>query len=77
MTNREIPKTLKEAEEMMIPPDSVEQKFDGVVDVVPAVMGCEVLDGELTHEEWDESDSENFTDSDAGHILLKWGGRSI
>ena len=33
-----------------------------------------MLDGELTHEELDENDSENFTDGDDAHILLKWGG---
>ena len=32
-----------------------------------------MLDGELTHEKWDENESENFADSDDGHILLKWG----
>ena len=44
----------------MIPPDGVERKLDGVVDSVPPDKGCEVLDGE-------------FADSDASHILLKWG----
>ena len=29
-----------------------------------------MLDGELTHEEWNENDSENFADSDGAHILL-------
>jgi len=32
-----------------------------------------VLDGELTHEYWDENDSGNFADSADGYILLKWG----
>ena len=34
----------------MIPPDSVKVKLDGVIDSVPPDKGCEVLDGELTHE---------------------------
>ena len=32
-----------------------------------------MLDGGLTHEKWDENDSENIADSDDDHILLKWG----
>ena len=48
--------TLKQVEELMIPPDAVKQKLDGVVDSVPSVKGSEVIDGELTHEEWDEID---------------------
>ena len=39
-----------EVEELMIPPDSVERKLDGVIDSVPPDKGCEVLDGELTYE---------------------------
>ena len=50
------------------------QELDGVVGSVPPGKGCEVLDGELTLEEWDENDSENFADSNDAHILLKWGG---
>ena len=42
--------TLKEIGELMIPPDIVKRKLDGVVDSVPSDKGCEVLDGELTHE---------------------------
>ena len=42
--------TLKELKELMIPPDGVKQKLDGVVDSVPPDKGCEVLDGELTYE---------------------------
>ena len=41
------------------------------MDSAPTNKGCEVLDGELTHEYWDENDSEKFTDSDNGHILRK------
>ena len=41
---------LKEEEELMIPPDGVKQKLDRVVDSVPPDKGCEVLDGEVTHE---------------------------
>ena len=39
----------------------------------PPDKGCDLLDGELTHEYWDENGSENFPDSDDGHIFLKWG----
>ena len=56
----------------MIPPDGAKQKLDGVVDSVPPDKGCESLDGELTHEYWDENDSEDFADTTDGHILLKW-----
>ena len=38
-------RTLKEIEELMIPPDGAKQKLDGVVDSVPPDKGCEVLDG--------------------------------
>ena len=55
----------------MIPPDCVDRKLDGMEDSVPADKGCEVLDGELTREYWDENYSETFADSDDGHILLK------
>ena len=60
-----ITKTLKEVEEFMITPDGVERKLDGVVD--------KVLDGEFTHGEWNENDSDNFADSDDVHILQKIG----
>ena len=65
-----IATTLKEVEELMIPPDCVTQKLDGVVDSVPPDKG-EMLDEELSHEKWDENDSENFADSDDSHSLLK------
>ena len=45
-----IATTLKEVEELMIPPDGVKRKLDRVVNSVPLDKGCEVLDGELTHE---------------------------
>ena len=32
-----------------------------------------VLDGELTHEEWNENDSDKFPESDDAHILQKMG----
>ena len=51
--------------------------MDGVLDSVLPDKGWEVLDGELTHEKWDENDSENFADSDDSHILLKRGGGSL
>ena len=47
MGNQQQP--LKEVEELMIPPGA-KRKFDGVVDGVPLDKGCEVLDGESTHE---------------------------
>ena len=45
-----IATTLKEVEELMIPPDGVNRKLDAMVDSVPPDKGCEVLDGELTHD---------------------------
>ena len=57
----------------MIPPNGAKRKLGGVVNSVPPDKSCVVLDGELTHEKWDENESENFADSDDGHILLKWG----
>ena len=57
------PTTLKKLEEVMIPPDGVERKLDGVVDHVPPDEGYEVLDGELTEEEWDENENETVADS--------------
>ena len=56
----------------MIPPDHVKQKLDGVVGSAPPDKGCEMLDGALTYEYYDENDSKNFADSDDSHILLKW-----
>ena len=37
----------------MISPDGVKKKLDGVTDSVPPDKACEVLDGELSHEQWD------------------------
>ena len=45
-----IATTLKEVEELVIPPESVKRKLEGVVDSVPPDKGCGVLDGELTYE---------------------------
>ena len=45
-----IATTLKEVKELIIPPDGVKCSLDGLVDSVPRDKGCEVLDGELTHE---------------------------
>ena len=42
-----------------------------MVDSVPPERGCEMLDGELTHEQRDKNDTKNFADSDGSHILLK------
>ena len=72
-----IATTLKEVEELMIQPDSVKRKLDGVIDSVPPGKGCEVLDRELTHEYRDENGSENVADSDDDYILLKWGGEGL
>ena len=41
--------TLKEVEELMVPPDGVKRKLGGVIDSVPPDKGCEVHDGELTY----------------------------
>ena len=48
----------------MIPPDGVKQELDGVVDNLPPDKGYEVLDGELTEEEWNENENETVADSD-------------
>jgi len=50
MTYPKIAKTLMEVEELMIPPDGVMRKLDGVVESAPSDKGCEVLDGKMTHE---------------------------
>ena len=47
----------------MIPPNGVKRKFDGVANIAPFDKGCEVPDGELTHQQLDENDSESFADS--------------
>ena len=44
-----------------------------MVDSVPPDKSCEVFDGELNHEQWDENDSKNFGDRDDVLILLKRG----
>ena len=48
--NRKIAATLKGVKDLMIPPDGVKRRLDGVVDSVQPDKGCEVLHGELTHE---------------------------
>ena len=58
------PTTLKKLDEVIIPPDGVKQKLDGVVDNVPPDEGYEVLDWELTEEEWDENENETVPNSD-------------
>ena len=45
-----IATTLKEKEELMTPPNGLKRILDGVVDSIPPSKGCEVLDGESTHE---------------------------
>ena len=40
---------MKEVEELMIAPDGVKGKLNGVVDSVPPDKGCEVHNGELNH----------------------------
>ena len=64
--------TLKEVEELMILPGCVRRKMDKVTALHPPDKDCELLDGELTHENWSENDSENFTDSDDSHNFLEW-----
>ena len=41
---------MKKVEELMIPQDGVKRKLNEAVDSVPSDKGCEVLNGELTHE---------------------------
>ena len=48
----------------MIPPDVFKRKSDGVLDSVSSDKGCKVFGGELTHEYWDENNSENFANSE-------------
>ena len=43
---RKITTTVKEVEELVIPPDGVKRKLDGLVDSVPPNKSCEVLDEE-------------------------------
>ena len=49
-------------EELMIPPGSVKQKLDRMVGSIPPDKSCELLDGEFTHELWDENDSKDLAD---------------
>ena len=56
MTYLEIATTLKEVGEVMTPPDGVKGKLDGIIDSIPTDKACEVLDGEVTDEEWDAND---------------------
>ena len=58
------PPTLKKLEEVMTPPDGVKRKLDGVVDNITPDEGYELLDGELTEEEWDENENETVADKD-------------
>ena len=64
MLSKPHPTTLEKLEEVMIPPDGVKWKLDGVVDNVPPDECYEVLDGKLTEEEWDENEKETVADSD-------------
>ena len=41
------------------------------MDSVPSTKGCDMLDEELTHKQWDENDGESFADSNNFHILIK------
>ena len=45
-----------------------------MVDIVLPDKGCEVLDGDLTPEYWNENDSENFADSGDSYILVQLRG---
>ena len=74
MTYRENRNNPEDSRRVYDQVDSVKRKLDGVVDsMIPPDKGCEVLDGELTHESRDENDSETFPDSADAYILLKWG----
>ena len=46
-----------------------------MVDIVRPEKGCEVPDGELTHEKRDKNDDRTCADSDDSHIVLNLGGR--
>ena len=39
----------------------------------PPNKGCEVLDGEVTDEEWDKNHNKNVADSDYTQILINRG----
>ena len=39
--------------------------------------GCEVLDGEMKDEKWEENGNKNGADWDDIHNLIKWGGVNI
>ena len=64
LLNKLPPTTLKKLEEVMIPPDGVKQKLDGNVDSVPSDERYELLDGQLTEEEWDENENGTVAVSD-------------
>ena len=64
LLNKPPPTTLKKLEEVMIPPDGVKQKLDGNVDSVPSDERYELLDGQLTEEEWDENENGTVAVSD-------------
>jgi len=53
MTYREHRNNPEENRRVDITPDGVKRKLDGMVERVLPDKGCEVLDGELTHEYWD------------------------
>ena len=57
LLNKPHSTTLKKLEEVMIPPDGIKQKLDGKVDSVPSDESYELLDGQLTEEEWDENEN--------------------
>ena len=58
------PTTLKKLEEVIVPPDGIKRKLNGKVDNVQPNEGYEVLNGELTEEEWDENENKTVADSD-------------
>ena len=58
------PTTLKKLEKVMIPPEGVKRKLDGVDDYVSPNEGYKVLDGELTEEDWDENENKTVADID-------------
>ena len=50
MTYGKITTTMKEVEELLIPSDDIKEKLDGAVHSALPDKGCEVVDGELSHE---------------------------
>lgn len=58
------PPNLKRLEEVMIPPDGVKRKLEGVVEGVPLDEGEELLDGMVDEEVWDEAQNDSESESE-------------